>query len=205
MEIRDNHANRNSRHNENNNINKSHLIQKFVIKDMEKQLKYKQRLHPEDSTYKYLLIKKLEQEKYNPIILYKPQGENPLIEPQNYKEKNEKSDLFAIGIQTKEQHEMFIKRLSKIICIDATDVTNQYGFPLITLVVPDDFNKGYPVVHLISNRSSEEVLNPFLEAIKEKCDRNFEINALMTDDVNSGWNAVKKVFPVINTKHLLCK
>ena len=65
MEIRDSHANRSSRGNiDNGNISKSHLIKKSVMKDMERQLKYRQRLHPEDSTSTYLLIKKLELEKY---------------------------------------------------------------------------------------------------------------------------------------------
>ena len=147
-EIRDNHANHNSRENIDNNvnINKSHLIKKSVIKDMERQLKYRRRLHPEDSTSTYLLIKKLDLEKYNPVILYKTQGEKYLITPQKYKENDEKSKLFAIEIQTKEQHEMFVKHSFKITCIDATHGTNHYGFPLISLI-PNDFGKGYPVGH----------------------------------------------------------
>ena len=152
-----------------------------------------------------MLIKELELEKHNLIILCKPQGEMYLIEPQKYKENDEKSELFAIGIQTKEQHEMLVKHSSKLICIDATNGTNQYGFPLISLVVPHDFGKGYPVGHLISNQTSEEVLALFLEAIKEKCTENLDINALMMDDDNSRWNAFKKVFPSVNSKHSLCK
>ena len=145
---------------------------------MKRHLKYRRRLHPEDSTSTYLFIKKLELEKYNPVILYKPQGEKYLIAPQKCKENDEKLELLAIGIQNKEQHEMFVKHSSKITCIDATHGTNQYRFPLISLVVPDDFGKGYLVGHLISNRSSEEVLTPFLETIKEKCTENFEISPL---------------------------
>ena len=150
MEIKDTHANRNSRENidNNGNINKSHLIKKSLIKDMERKLKYRRRLHPEESTSTYLLIKKLELEKYNPVILYKSQGEKCLTAPLKYKENDKKSELFAIGIQTKAQHEMFVKHSSLITCIDATHGTNQYGFPLISLVVPDDFGKRYPVGHL---------------------------------------------------------
>ena len=89
----------------NGNINKSHLIKKSVIKDMERQLKYRRRHHPEDSISTYLLIKKLES---NPVKLYKPQGEKYLIAPQKYKETDENSELLAIRIQTKEQHEMLV-------------------------------------------------------------------------------------------------
>ena len=111
MDIRDSHANRNSRENIDNNgtINKSHLIKKSVIKDMESHLKHRRRLHIEDSTSTYLLMKKLELEKYNPLLFYKPQGEKYLIASQKYKENDKKSELFAIGIQTIEQHEMFVK------------------------------------------------------------------------------------------------
>ena len=114
MEIRESDANRNSRKNTDNNgnINKSDLIKKSVIKDMERQLKDRRRLHPEYCTSTYLLIKKFELEKYSPVIFYKPQGEKYLIIPQKYKENDEKSELLAIRIQTKEQHEMFVKHSS---------------------------------------------------------------------------------------------
>ena len=61
------------------------------------------------------------------------------------------------------------------------------------------------VTRLISNRSSEEVLTSFSEASNEKCAEKFEINVLITNGDISGWNAFKKVFPSVNTRHLLCK
>ena len=59
MDIRDSHSNRNSRENIDSNgiINKSHLIKKSVIKDMERHLKQRRRLHLEDSASPYLLMK----------------------------------------------------------------------------------------------------------------------------------------------------
>ena len=53
-----------------------------------------------------------------------------------------KVDLFSTGIQTKEQHEMFVKHSSNITFRDVTHGTNQYGFSLISLVAPDYFGKG---------------------------------------------------------------
>ena len=103
MEIRDSHTNHNSRENidNNGNINKSHLIKKSVIKDMERQLKYRRRLHPEDCTSTYLLIKKLELEKYNPVILYKAQGEKYLTAPQKYKKMIKNHSSFLLGFKLK--------------------------------------------------------------------------------------------------------
>ena len=63
---------------------------------------------------------------------------------------------------------MFIKHSKKIVCIDSTYETNQYEFPLVTLVVADEFNKGYPVRFFISNHADELSLRPFLEEIKKK-------------------------------------
>lgn len=100
---------------------------------------------------------------------------------------------------------MLVNHSFKITCRDATHGTNQYWFPLISLVASDDFGKGYLVDHLISNRSSEEVLAPFLEVIKKKYTKTFQINTLMIDDDNSGWNALENFFPSVNIKHLLCK
>ena len=80
-----------------------------------------------------------------------------------------KKNIFAFGLQTKEQLKMFEKQAHKIVCIDATHKTNHYKFPLINLVVPDEFNKAYPVAHLICNREDELVLIPFFQAIKERC------------------------------------
>ncbi|XP_057312271.1 uncharacterized protein LOC130653773 [Hydractinia symbiolongicarpus] len=114
-----------------------------------------------------------------------------------------KKDLFAIGIQTREQLEMFIKGANKVHCIDGTHSTNKYEFPLTTVIVPDEFNKGYPVGWLISNRNDELTLRPFLEEIKSRCPGDFTVNCLMTDDDNSGWNAFSAVFG--ETKHHLCK
>ena len=53
-----------------------------------------------------------------------------------------KNNIFAFGFQTKEQWKMFEKQAHKIVRIDATHKTNQYKFPLINLVVADQFNKG---------------------------------------------------------------
>ena len=89
---------------------------------------------------------------------------------------------------------MFIKHSKKIVGIDSTHETNQYEFPQVTLVVADEFNKGYPVGFFISNHADELSLIPFLEEKKNRC----------PDDDNSGWNAFSNVFGSVE-HHLLCK
>ena len=97
---------------------------------------------------------------------------------------------------------MFEQKASKIVCIDSTHRTNQYAFSLITILVPDEFNKGYPVGHLLSNREDESTIKPFLEEIKKRCSKDIEINVVMSDDDNASWNAFTTVFNA--KRHFLC-
>ena len=53
--------------------------------------------------------------------------------------------------------------------------------------------KGTPLV--ISYRDDGLVLIPFLQAIKQRSSNpNLQINPIMTDDGNSGWNAFSRIF-----------
>ena len=63
-----------------------------------------------------------------------------------------------------------MKHSKKIVCIDSTHETNQYEFPLVTLVVSDEFNKGCKVGFFVSNHVDELSLRPFLRN-KEKVSR----------------------------------
>ena len=99
---------------------------------------------------------------------------------------------------------MFIKHSSKIVCFDSTHKTNQYEFPLVTLVVAHEFNNDYLVVLLISNHADELCSRLFLEQIKKKYTEDCKINTAMTDDESNGWNAFTNVFGSVE-QHLLCK
>ena len=96
----------------------------------------------------HLLVQKLSKEAYNCVLVYKPQGDKTQIGPVN-DDLDIKKNTFVIAFQTKQQLEMFKKHASKIVCVDSTYNTNRYSFPLVTLLVPDEFNKGYPVAFLM--------------------------------------------------------
>ena len=90
-----------------------------------------------------------------------------------------KNNIFAFGFQAKEQLKMFQKHAHKIVRIEATHKTNQCKFPLIDLVISDEFNKGYPIAYLIFKREDELVLIPFFQEITEICSNpNLEITAV---------------------------
>ena len=75
-------------------------------------------------------------EPFNPVLIYKPQGEVVAAYQTLSKE------AFVLAIQTEFQMELFRENSTKIFCIDATHGTNAYRFKLITCLVPDKFGHG---------------------------------------------------------------
>ena len=136
------------------------------------------------------------------MLLYKPIGSDLVVGDSKIRELTDFDNLFMLAIQTKEQRERLVAGASTILCIDATHGTNQYGFQLLNLIVPDEFGKGYPVGHFICNRMDDKVQHFFFSAIRERCP-NLDLHCVMTDDDYSSWNALVSVFGN-SIKHLLC-
>ena len=88
-----------------------------------------------------ILVKELQSEKYNPILIYKPQGtfdpDIPLSE-----------DRFLFAMQTKFQLDIYQQYASTVVCIDSTHKTNVYDFKLVTLMVIDEYGEGKLKVHV---------------------------------------------------------
>ena len=97
--------------------------------------------HKNDPTSVSLLVAELQQEDYDAILLFKPQGERSIAYP------NLSTESFVLVIQTQFQQQMFQKYGHKILCIDSTHGTNAYRFQLITCIVPDDFGKGMILIY----------------------------------------------------------
>ena len=92
--------------------------------------------HDNDATSVSLTVSELQQESFNPVLLFKPQG---VILPE-YATLSESS--FVLAIQTEFQMHLFQRYGGKILCIDSTHGTNAYRFKLITCMVQDDFGQG---------------------------------------------------------------
>lgn len=60
-----------------------------------------------------LLVKELQNEKYDPILLYKPQG---VVDPAIPLPK----ERFLLALQTEFQQEMYQQYAPSVICIDST-------------------------------------------------------------------------------------
>eukprot|EP00794_Sanderia_malayensis_P000773 gene773-65_t len=105
---------------------------------------------------------------FDPVLLYKPQGEDAVVGADDMHGTPGETQTLLLAMQTKEQLAVFEKHVSKIVCVDSTHCTNKYDCKLVTLMVPDELNKGYPVAHLISIHEDEETLHYFFEAIKKR-------------------------------------
>ena len=134
----------------------------------------------------------------NPFIIYKPQGHVTADGCCNLL-----SDDFLLALQTPLQREIFKSCAeNNVVCIDATHKTNGYDFPLITVLVVDEYGEGYPVAWCISNREHKILLLNFFRRLRELCG---QINAtwLMTDMVDQYYTAWRTVFGP-DTKRILC-
>ena len=73
-----------------------------------------------------LYVAELQQETFNPILVYKVQGE---LDP-NFPSLS--SDSFVLALQTEFQLGLYQKYAPSVLCIDSTQGTNAYNFKLIT-------------------------------------------------------------------------
>ena len=80
--------------------------------------------HQDDATSVSLVVAELQQESFNPILVYKPQGTLDSQYP------SLPVDSFILIIQTEFQMQLYRKYAHKILCIDSTHCTNAYRFKL---------------------------------------------------------------------------
>ncbi|XP_057292978.1 uncharacterized protein LOC130621667 isoform X2 [Hydractinia symbiolongicarpus] len=150
-------------------------------------------------------MQKLLDETYNPVLLYKDQGCNVEIGPEEIDQITGAHDLLLIGIQTKEQKDVFIKNGHKIVFIDITETLITPTQYLITVKVLDEYNKGYPVAYLISNSRDETILFYFFRELQVRVqDTDLKVTAVMTENSCNEYYAFRSVFGD-DVKHLLCK
>ena len=93
-ELREGMGNRESRA-ENLSITRAHLISKANVSDIKRHMKYSKRLHPEDKTSTHLIVKELQLESYNSIIVHKPQGQPVQTGPSMYDDTDVKKRLIC--------------------------------------------------------------------------------------------------------------
>ena len=118
-------------------VSRKHFITKSDLRNI--RVKVDDRIvkrHDDDATSVTMMVAELQQEPFNPIVIFKPQSSKDDSHPAL------QTDSFVLVIQTQFQMELYQKYASTILCIDSTNGINQYRFKLISVVVPDDYGKG---------------------------------------------------------------
>ena len=87
---------------------------------------------------------------YNPILLFKQQGEQPSEACSGLE-----SHDFLLVMQTEFQRGMLCSYASRGVCMDTTYKINDYDFNLTTVMVLDDFQEGIPVLWALSSREDK--------------------------------------------------
>lgn len=120
--------------------------------------------HKDDATSVDIWVEEMKSSTANPVILYKPQGQQQTDECQYLGEKD-----FVLAIQTPLQANI-MKEFSNdsVIYVDGTHGTNSYDFTLITVLVVDEYGEGFPVAWCISNREDQLLLVHFFNALKQQ-------------------------------------
>ncbi|XP_068231533.1 uncharacterized protein [Palaemon carinicauda] len=140
-------------------------------------------------------------EKYDPVFVFKPLGQTVIVGNEKLDKLPHSSDLFAIGLQTKEQCIMMKQRAHKILCITSSQTYDLFGFEIVMFIVPDVFGNGYPVAYFLTSHFDEVTLQLLFLSLKTRCPK-VKVRSIMTDDDDNILHAMNAVFG--NVKHYLC-
>ena len=144
LDARENVGHRAKRQDFDQAVSRKHFLTKQDVRNARRSVLDGQiKRHENDAMSVNILVQELQQEPFDPILIYKPQGmlkeEYPTLS----------RDSFILAVQTEFQVDLYRKFSNKILCIDATHTTNAYRFKLITCMVPDEFGRGMPLPILI--------------------------------------------------------
>ena len=185
-------------HDEGTLITREHLINRKDVTNICNQYNIGIQKHPNDLLSVSSWVEEMETLEYNPVLLFKQQGD----QPSEYCKNLEAHD-FLLVIQTEFQRDMLTSHGSSGVCMDAKYKINDYDFNLITLMVLDDYQEGIPVAWALCTREDKSVLVHILTVLKDIC-RPLKPSWFMSDMAPQYFNAWEEVFGHNQTKHLWC-
>ena len=180
-------------------INREHLVTKQDVHNIKHQYNIDGiSRHPNDMTSVCAWIEEFKTDPNNPVLLFKPQGEQ---QPEGMDDVG--TDDFILVLQTQFQLDMLKAYGHKCICMDATYGVNLYDFMLTSVLVIDEFGEGIPVAWAITNREDTAILVQYLQSLKQKVG-TLSPEWFMSDDADQYFNAFRGVFGCKGTKKVLC-
>ena len=136
-DIREDIGNRAKRNEFEQTVGRKHYLTRQDINNIKRNVQDNQVIrHQDDATSVSIRVAELQQEPFNPVLMYKPQGVSDSQFPSLPQES------FILIVQTEFQMQLYRKHAHKILCIDSTHCTNAYRFKLITCLVQDDYCSG---------------------------------------------------------------
>lgn len=154
--------------------------------------------HANDHTSTCAWVQELKKLPYNPVLVFKPQGEEQSDDIDNLSK-----DDFLLALQTEFQRDTMKQYGNEVIMMDATHGTTQYNFQLITMFVIDDHGAGLPVAWAISNREDTTLLTEFLKAVHARVG-DIQPTYFMSDCAEQYFSSWCGVFGRNVTQKLLC-
>ncbi|XP_052128979.1 uncharacterized protein LOC113209736 [Frankliniella occidentalis] len=168
-------------------VPRSIAVSKRAIQQRAIKFRKTMRLHEEDSISTCLLVERLRQEEYDPIVIYKPPGKPIVGGPPGINCLPEDIDsLFMLGLQTKEQKCLMLEGCKKVLIVDTARYVTQFeNSKLLNFIVINENNRGVAVAHFITNYMTADVIGYFVEALRLKFEEDgqtLKINCVMSGD-----------------------
>ena len=180
-------------------LNREHVVCRKDITNIQKQYTCNIegiRRHQNDLISVSSIAEEMDTLPYNPVIVFKQQGELPTDFCRHLKKDN-----FLLVIQTDFQRDMLSSHGNKGVCMAATYRINDNGFNLITLMVLDSYEEGIPVAWALSSREDKPVLLTVLYSLNKRCG-GVAPCWFMSDLAQQYYSAWEEVFGGDNTKYL---
>ena len=144
-------------------------------------------------------MKQLEKKEYNPILLFKCQGDEQGVNMDNLAK-----DDFLMVIQTEFLRDIMMQYGQNAILIDSTHGLTQHNFLLITVMTIDEHGEGVPIAWAISNIEDTALLVQYFRALHGNVG-DIKCETLMSDCADQFFSAWISIFGDNGTKRLLCR
>ena len=136
-----------------------------------------------------------------PIMYFKQVGESNSDTDDTDPDSDFKSEDFLLVMQSRAQANMMVEN-AQILCVDGTHGLTGYGYHLLSIVVVDKHGHGLVCAWALASRENGAIWQLMGQSLRS-ITKEIQPQVLMSDDKNSAWNGLTRVWPSLKHK-LLC-
>ena len=137
----------------------------------------------------------------SPIMYFKQIGTSNADTDDVDPDSDFNSEDFLLVMQSPAQAKMMSEN-SRVLCVDGTHGLTGYGYYLLSIVVVDKHGQGLVCAWGLSSRENHRIWQLTAHSLRPVA-RQITPEVLMSDDTNSAWNGLIRVWPSLKHK-LLC-